>query len=83
METESVRIRIRSRYGRAAQFLGSLKVVSAADVLIVYIFDLPAPARIYAWLSPVTGKVMIVPHGGDVRSPKDAVAHASARELGA
>jgi hypothetical protein len=79
METESVRIRIRSRYGRAAQFLGSLKVVSAADVLIVYIFDLPAPARIYAWSCPVSGKLIVVAHGGDVRSPKDAVAHANSR----
>lgn len=72
MET-TVRITIRSRYGRAARFLASLTVAAATGRLRVHIFDLPGPARIYAWLSPTADKLMVIHHGGDIRSPKDAV----------
>jgi hypothetical protein len=82
METQSVRIAVRSRYGRAASFLASLTVVVATQSLKVYIFDLPAPQRIYAWRSPVTGELVVIPHGRDARSPREAVAHPDARELG-
>lgn len=81
MEMQSVRITIRSRYGRAARFLASINVVAATERLRVHIFDLPAPARIYAWLSPVTGKLMVIPHGGDIRSPKDAVLLADSQQV--
>ena len=81
-ETESVRIAIRSHYGRSARFLASLTVAAAPVCLKVYIFDLPGSARIYAWSSPVTGKVIVMQHGAQVMSPKEAVAHPHARELG-
>jgi hypothetical protein len=72
-EMASVRIAIRSLYGRAARFLASLTVTAATECLKVHIFDLPGPARIYAWLSPSAGTLLVIPHGGDIRSPKDAV----------
>jgi hypothetical protein len=74
--TDSVRIAIRSRYGRAARFLASLSVPMPNECLKVHIFDLPGPARIYAWLSTSTGTVVVVPHGDEVTSPKAAVAFA-------
>jgi hypothetical protein len=75
--TESVRIAIRSRYGRAARFLASLNVAAANECLKVHIFDLPGPTRIYAWRSPIGGELMVIPYGGAVRSPKAAVAFAA------
>jgi hypothetical protein len=83
METQSVRIAVRSHYGRAIRYLGWVKLATGTGTVTVYFFDLSAWARIYAWSSPVTGKVTVMPHGGEVRSPREPVAHPDARELGA
>jgi hypothetical protein len=80
-ETESVRIAIRSRYGRSASFLASITVAAATECLKVYIFDLPGPARIYAWMSPTAGKLTVIPHSCEVTSPKAAVLSARDHEI--
>jgi len=72
----AARSAVRARYGKAARFLAVLPVAIASENLDVAIFDLPGPLRLYAWLSPFSGELRVMLHGGDVRSPKAAVLHA-------
>ena len=80
---KSIRRAIRSLYGKASRYLTAVPVATHSENLNVCLFDAPGPIRIYAWFSSVTGKVMVVQHGGEITSPKSAVLRAGSQEVGA